>query len=802
MAELPLAQGIGRFKQNEDRMDRFTNGTDTQIVTHSDGRTSPTIRKFLKDTGVVVDSFVNEKWDEEFGENLNHIESLTERTESAFEQFASAASPVFAVKLDAVADGTTDTYPLLSTVPTTDGHLFVNVSVGATPQPKNGLAYTIVDEGTRIKFSEVPEEGLHLYAEGAATFGFSLVASVDDDTVSESKLTPQVRALLGRVPVTAEAFGAFANGSNDRAAIQNAAAYAVTNNRPLRLSPGRTYTVNRLTLPDNLVLIAQGAKLRVVGSETGGVIVQIGNSVTIDYLWVSFDGQQRSAPLIAAGDHFFTSRIDVEADTQLGYNSGTDCVTTTGVGTKIGKLVTKNIDYPLTLRNTSLTAIGKGNEIGDIHCFNYLRPFYAIFCEFTRGDVYAVGRSPNADAIGSLDGGRYISTLYEGCENSKIGDTYMEGCGHGARIGGSPHANARTRNITFGDFYLIRPRGCGFKINPNRLVSPGVTEVAENITWGNIYVVDGGDGFYEGNRDIVRLTHLRNGKCGKAVAVCDQHSMSGQTGILLNDVDGLEIEGAHFENLNSSSVVISSTSDVDGSTTFGGPVKNIAIGPISGSQIGVNAVAIEGATYSNIAIELAGLAGFTRLFARFGTSSPGGFFRLSGYVLSAREPEILNPHASVDHTVDLLWKSRIFVGRLEYARWRSSDEVVGNTIDLGVTPADNQYGVRAAFARLASPGDGAYGGSFVLGRPGSIRRGSGIAAKQRGSNAPNVGLVVFTTGTAAVESDALSEHTEFWPNGDMELHKTGRGFILRSPNGTRYKLTVSDNGTLSVGSPN
>lgn len=49
MAELPLAQGIGRFKQNEDRMDRFTNGTDGQSIIHSDGQSSPSIRKFLKD---------------------------------------------------------------------------------------------------------------------------------------------------------------------------------------------------------------------------------------------------------------------------------------------------------------------------------------------------------------------------------------------------------------------------------------------------------------------------------------------------------------------------------------------------------------------------------------------------------------------------------------------------------------------------------------------------------------------------------------------------------------------------------
>lgn len=49
MAELPLAEGIGRFKQNEDRFDRFTNGSDTQTFITSGGTPVSSIRKFLKD---------------------------------------------------------------------------------------------------------------------------------------------------------------------------------------------------------------------------------------------------------------------------------------------------------------------------------------------------------------------------------------------------------------------------------------------------------------------------------------------------------------------------------------------------------------------------------------------------------------------------------------------------------------------------------------------------------------------------------------------------------------------------------
>lgn len=56
MAELPLAQGIDRFKKNEDRMDQFTNGSDTQSFTTSGGQSVPSIRKFLKDKDTEVNT--------------------------------------------------------------------------------------------------------------------------------------------------------------------------------------------------------------------------------------------------------------------------------------------------------------------------------------------------------------------------------------------------------------------------------------------------------------------------------------------------------------------------------------------------------------------------------------------------------------------------------------------------------------------------------------------------------------------------------------------------------------------------
>ncbi|AEG53124.1 hypothetical protein [Sinorhizobium meliloti] len=59
MAELPLDQAIPRFKANEDRVDRFTNGNDTATWTTSDGAVSPSLRKYLKDKDAEINGAGN-----------------------------------------------------------------------------------------------------------------------------------------------------------------------------------------------------------------------------------------------------------------------------------------------------------------------------------------------------------------------------------------------------------------------------------------------------------------------------------------------------------------------------------------------------------------------------------------------------------------------------------------------------------------------------------------------------------------------------------------------------------------------
>lgn len=54
MAELDLGPAIVRYKTNEDRFDRFMNGTALQTVITSGGQAFPTIRKFLADKNAEI----------------------------------------------------------------------------------------------------------------------------------------------------------------------------------------------------------------------------------------------------------------------------------------------------------------------------------------------------------------------------------------------------------------------------------------------------------------------------------------------------------------------------------------------------------------------------------------------------------------------------------------------------------------------------------------------------------------------------------------------------------------------------
>lgn len=66
MSRLTLGDAVSRFRDNDERVDTFINGTDTQSYTTDSGDQVPSLRKFLKDSAgnllmlqEIVDSYRN-----------------------------------------------------------------------------------------------------------------------------------------------------------------------------------------------------------------------------------------------------------------------------------------------------------------------------------------------------------------------------------------------------------------------------------------------------------------------------------------------------------------------------------------------------------------------------------------------------------------------------------------------------------------------------------------------------------------------------------------------------------------------
>jgi hypothetical protein len=54
------------------------------------------------------------------------------------------------------------------------------------------------------------------------------------------------------------------------------------------------------------------------------------------------------------------------------------------------------------------------------------------------------------------------------------------------------------------------------------------------------------------------------------------------------------------------------------------------------------------------------------------------------------------------------------------------------------------------------------------------------------------------TGASLVIRSATTDVAKINPDGEFEHLTSGKGIILKSPNGTRFRITVADNGTLSA----
>jgi hypothetical protein len=92
----------------------------------------------------------------------------------------------------------------------------------------------------------------------------------------------------------------------------------------------------------------------------------------------------------------------------------------------------------------------------------------------------------------------------------------------------------------------------------------------------------------------------------------------------------------------------------------------------------------------------------------------------------------------------------------------------------------------------------AYTGGYEFSRCGTSRRGAAVAGKQTSSNLAQLGLAFMVKNNTLVGSDLLIEAATLDHNGDFVFSQVSRGPIIKSPDGTNYRLVVNNAGTLST----
>ncbi|QTG12365.1 hypothetical protein G6M86_03515 [Agrobacterium tumefaciens] len=239
MAELPLAQGIDRFKQNEDRMDRFTNGSENQDFVTSGGVSVPSIRKFLNQKAFEFDTALPLLFEAAATGLISSVTAEADRSENArdlSEQFRDQAAGIVNDIASEKEVPIVGTVASLSSLILPEGMSAIRTNGFATMGDGGAwpLAIEVVNTGPLQAWQRQSNGGLRRW-----------------QLVSET--------------VRLEQFGAVGdNVANDRQAAVSARAWLLISGGALRLTGGKTYYIgDTATDLSGIRIVAEpGARLR------------------------------------------------------------------------------------------------------------------------------------------------------------------------------------------------------------------------------------------------------------------------------------------------------------------------------------------------------------------------------------------------------------------------------------------------------------------------------------------------------------------------------------------------------------
>lgn len=562
--------------------------------------------------------------------------------------------------------------------------------------------------------------------------------------------------LFTGLPVMPEAFGAIANGvTDDKTAIEAAAAYAIANKRHLLFSPNKTYAFSQLVFPNGCAVSAKNATLRYLGglANASDIALLVGNDNVFDELRLTSSGVEVNTDNIRLSPRSRIGLLDISADAQRagGYT------TSTGDSVYIGYVKSRKIDRPIHLDNTGNPATS-GSYIGFLDIQNYVRGFRA-----TNTDGGTIGghnmrtRSPN----GALDPG-HNGLLITDCQNWYIGDGVIEDSGeHSIRLAGTVRAPV---NIYIGNQVIKRSGGCGVKINPYSAVR------ANNIVIAGVQGIDIGQRSLGGgdNKEVVRISHADRVTVGYISCDLETEPDSGQYCLVVNDITDVRV--GRISGKTNAAIRLNKDSDVDGVDYLNGPINGLYIDNYCadvdtfGSAI---AIQYDGQSLGNVFIAVNGVSGFATNLVNFvGTPTVTGPIVFTGWVGGTVAPSFANAPANANVRADLMWSTRRYSGQASlfdagYQGWQRVTPTAFDLADVkGTHQTINNSGLAAAL--------NAYGGAYEQTRLGSVRRGMALALKQTGANAENTGIA-FCCGSSGTATDALFERMVLNHQGNLSI---------------------------------
>lgn len=486
---------------------------------------------------------------------------------------------------------------------------------------------------------------------------------------------------------------------------------------------------------------------------TGTSALTFNSTVRADHLIVRGNSTDSVYDIMATtASGVYIDTLELQSTAEQGGRGG---YTNNASDVFIDKIISKNIARPF-VSESSGSALSN-IHIGSITVDNYIRAIKFDNCfEFSVGSVFLKNRW---SGVGATPG--YNGILLSNVHDFKIGDCYVaDAPEHAIRIGGG----ADVYNFSIGNITAVNSGGCAVKFN----VDP--TYICKDWSIGAVNGVNCGEGNSTGNKEVVRLTRIKNGATGSIGG-----SVSITTCLIFADVDNLTVEGLNVTNVNGRCLKMDETQD-----TSNGIIKDVYVGYITGDANSIRAL-IEvdyngsGRTVENVVIDNVNATGYTDYLVTMANGCTlNGVLKVSATVPSTLvAPFTESPVDDARYITDITYNGQRYIGRGDSAVFSGNMNIEAeNSLSLAATPATKRFGTFFAQCIKGTAALGAYGASYIMSRVGSGRRGGGIALKQTGSSAFQNGIS-FLTQSSGTTDETLTE--------SMVLKHTGVLFLASLP---------------------